>query len=120
MDEEISGTELRDLLEADGEVRVVDIRSPEAYRRGHIQGSENIPFADLADRVAELDGAERVVTVCPHGEASVQAARMISAYEGVDGTVASLSCGVTGWEGDLVADDGDADGSDEAEPDAPF
>lgn len=120
MDEEISQEELRERLDDEG-VCVVDIRSPEAYRRGHIPGSENIPFGDLPDRVEELDDADRVVTVCPHGEASVQAARLVASYEGVDGPVASLACGIEGWDGDLAAADGDGDGeSAESDAEAPF
>lgn len=96
MDDEISAEELRDLREA-GEVRIVDIRSPEAFARGHVPGSENIPFAELTKRIEELDGSDRVVTVCPHGKASVQAARLIDSYEGFDGEVASLAPGIEGY-----------------------
>lgn len=130
MAEQVSQDELEALLEDDADdVRVVDIRSPSAYRRGHIPGSVNIPFDALAERVTELDGADRVVTVCPKGEASVQAARLIAAYEGFDGEAASLACGVTGWTDELAGEEGrdaepDADAAgtdpDEAETDAPF
>lgn len=119
MTAEVSQTELEALQEADGDVRVVDVRSPAAYRRGHIPGSVNVPFDALADRVTDLAGAEHVVTVCPHGEASVQAARLVAAYEGFDGEVASLSCGVTGWDGDLAAGDA-GDAAEDVGADAPF
>jgi rhodanese-related sulfurtransferase len=130
MDGEISVDELAELIEDDG-VRVVDIRSPEAYRRGHIPGSENVPFGDLPDRIGELRGEDRVVAVCPQGKASVQAARLVAAYDGFDGRVESLAEGLEGWQRtgrDLAADDGPASADDEesteAEPadgaDAPF
>ncbi|PSP51147.1 hypothetical protein BRC74_07390 [Halobacteriales archaeon QH_7_68_42] len=79
MDGEISPDELRTLLDDgnDADIRVVDIRNPGAFARGYIPGSENIPAPELTDRVEELDGVDRVVTVCPHGEASVQAARLV-------------------------------------------
>jgi rhodanese-related sulfurtransferase len=120
MDGELSVEDLADLLEADADVRVVDIRSPGAYARGHIPGSENIPFPQLTQRVEELAGADRVVTVCPHGESSVQAARLIGSYEGTaDATVESLREGLTGWEGPVESGEPAApDGSDG--PDAPF
>ena len=115
MDDEISAAELHDRLDSGGDVRVVDIRSPEAFRRGHLPGSENIPFPELTGRVEEFAGADHVVTVCPHGEASVQAARLVGAYEGVDGPVESLAGGLEAWEGpiesaDPAVADGDADG----------
>jgi rhodanese-related sulfurtransferase len=80
-----------------GSVRVVDIRSPEAFARGHVPGSENVPFAELTGRIEEFTGDDRVVTVCPHGKASVQAARLIGSYEGFGGQVASLAPGIEGW-----------------------
>jgi rhodanese-related sulfurtransferase len=110
MDGEISGEELQELLDENGEqppedLRIVDIRNPGSFERGHIPGSENIPANQLTDRVEELDGAERVVTVCPMGKSSVQAARLVGSYEGVDGPVESLHGGLNDWEGPLEADD---------------
>ncbi|WP_232700379.1 rhodanese-like domain-containing protein [Halobacterium wangiae] len=117
MDGELSVDELEALLE-DGDVRVVDIRRRAAFERGHIPGSECIPFHELPQSVDRLDGAERVVTVCPHGESSVQAARLVASYEGLadDARVESLAEGLVGWSGDLET--ADADG--ESTPDAPF
>ncbi|NHN61139.1 MULTISPECIES: rhodanese-like domain-containing protein [Halorussus] len=121
MDAEISPEEVEQLLDADEDVRVVDIRSEEEFERGHIPGSENIPFHALADEIESLDGAERVVTVCPHGKASVQAARLVSSYEGVaDGArVESMAGGLSAWEADL-ARDGDATEETADGADAPF
>ena len=33
---------------------VVDVRSAEAYARGHIPGAVNVPFPDVTGRTAEL------------------------------------------------------------------
>jgi len=126
MDAEISAADLRTLLADDADVRIVDIRSPAAFRRGHIPGSVNVPFGDLTTRIDEVADAERVVTVCPHGEASVQAARLVQSYEDFSGRVESLACGIDGWPEDLEAgtDAGESSGADAADaaegPDAPF
>ncbi|WP_368276877.1 rhodanese-like domain-containing protein [Halocatena pleomorpha] len=99
MDGEITAEELQSTLEADDDVRIVDIRSSGAFERGHIPGSDNIPFEELPQRVEELDGENRIVTVCPLGKSSVQAARLIASYEGTsDTTVESLAGGLDGWE----------------------
>jgi len=126
MDGEIPVDELREFLNTDEsddrsgdiEPRIVDIRNPGAYEQGHIPGSENIPAPELTDRVEELDGADRVVTVCPHGKASVQAARLVGSYEGVDGPVESLHGGLEAWDGPLEAAEPDGEPSDEST--APF
>jgi rhodanese-related sulfurtransferase len=115
MDGEITPESLADRLEADGEEAplVLDIRSPRAFRQGHIPGSENLPLQDLTGAVESVAGADHVVTVCPHGEASVQAARLITAYEEFDGTVESLAGGLAAWEGPIEAGTG-SEGSSSA------
>jgi rhodanese-related sulfurtransferase len=127
MDGEISAEELQELLEANGDVRIVDIRSPAAFRRGHIPKSENVPFGELTARIEDLADAERVVTVCPHGKASQQAARLIGSYDGFSGRIDSLEPGIEGWPYDLETDaeaasDGGSDEDETADegPEAPF
>jgi rhodanese-related sulfurtransferase len=125
MDGEISPADVRDRLDSDAPPRVVDIRSPAEFDREHIPGSENVPFAELPNRVASLEGEDHIVTVCPHGQASVQAARLIKSYEGTaDATVESMHGGLEAWEGPLESDDEEATDrstvtADEG-PDAPF
>lgn len=118
MDAEISPSGVQELLESDDDVRVVDIRPARQFDRGHIPDSENIPFHALADRIDSLDGSERIVTVCPHGKSSVQAARLIASYEGVpdDATVESMAGGLDEWEYGFEANEVEADEG----PSSPF
>ncbi|WP_336362921.1 rhodanese-like domain-containing protein [Halalkalicoccus salilacus] len=112
-DDEITPAELNDLLKNEEEVRIVDIRSPSQFERGAIPDSENIPFGELPQRVEALDGAERVVTVCPHGKASLQAMRLIESYEGLgEADVRSLEGGLDAWSRDYGLD---SDGNEESE-----
>lgn len=105
MDEEITSEELHQLMEAGEDVEIIDIRPEPHFRQGHIRGSVNVPFARLPRQVEDLNGAETVVTVCPHGKASIQAARLVRSYEGIpdDARVASLAGGLEGWEYGLDA-----------------
>jgi len=127
MDGEIGADELRSLLD-DADARVIDIRSPGSFRRGHIPGSENVPLPTIVDEVERFDGDDRVVTVCPHGKSSVQAARLIASYGGFDGEVVSFAPGLNGWDGPLEQSDAadsagttaTADGGSDEGPDAPF
>jgi rhodanese-related sulfurtransferase len=118
MDGEIDPDEVKQLLKSDDPPRVVDIRAPGAFERGHIPGSENVPFPQVPDRASDLAGAARVVTVCPHGEASVKAARLIGAAAGVDGRVESMRGGLTAWDG--VVEQTAARTKADKESDAPF
>jgi len=119
MDAEITPDEVEALLESDDRPRVIDIRSPGAFDREHIPGSENVPFGELPDRIDEFADADRIVTVCPHGKASVQAARLVSSYEGTEAArVESMAGGLEAWDGPLETNDSsDADGE---APESPF
>jgi rhodanese-related sulfurtransferase len=130
MDGEIGTEELRSILEEmeNGEggenhedVRVVDIRSPGAYSRGHIPGSENVPLQELVDDIEQFEGDDRVVTVCPKGKSSVQAARLIASYEGFDGRAESFAPGLSEWDGPVEKGGESVDqGPDDEGPAAPF
>lgn len=118
--DEISPERVAELLALESAPTVVDIRQPPAFRRGHIPGSRNVPFRQLPDRVAELADAERIVTVCPHGKSSVQAAKLINSYEGAtETTVESMTGGLRAWEGAVESGFDDSAEADEG-PDAPF
>ena len=116
MDGEISGPDLEATLESDERPLIVDIRNARQFERLRIPDSVNIPLAELPQRVETLRDADHVVTVCPHGQASVKAARLITSFEGFDGTVESLSCGLTGWDGPVEGEDV----ATEESQDAPF
>lgn len=121
MDGEIDPSELAECLDDgdDTDRRIVDIRNPRSFRRGHIPGAENVPLEALPDRVADLAGADHVVTVCPHGKASVRAARLIGSFEGsADATVESLAGGLEAWDGPLA--EADTAASPDGTEDAPF
>jgi len=103
MSGEIEPVELRRLLEDGEPVRIVDVRSAAAYEAGHIPESENVPFETLTRSIETFAGETRIVTVCPHGEASVQAARLIESFEGVpaQAQVDSLAGGLEAWDGPI-------------------
>jgi|AntRauTorcE11898_2_1112593.scaffolds.fasta_scaffold20160_2 rhodanese-related sulfurtransferase len=103
MDDEVAPEDVEALrADDDVDVCIVDIRNPSSFARGHIPGSRNLPFPELTNAVDALPDAERFVTVCPHGKASVQAARLIASYEDVDAPVESMAGGLTAYDGDLA------------------
>lgn len=119
---EIEPETLRERLEeADGPL-LVDIRGPDAFAEGHLPGSRNIPMADLPQHIEDVADADHVVTICPHGLASVKAARIVEAYRAFDGTVESLAGGLEAWDGPLEAGETETAeaGDGEETPDAPF
>lgn len=122
MVEEVTPEDVRERLD-DEELTVVDIRSPGEFRRGHVPGAINLPMRELTARVDEVEWSEEVVVVCPIGQSSIQAARLLGSYEGLDAdAVKSMAGGYDAWEFGLeTGADGDqsSDGSVDAE-EAPF
>jgi phage shock protein E len=63
-------------LVKDGAV-VVDVRSPQEFKSGHVPGSKNIPLGNLSSKVDELKGKE-VVLVCLSGGRAGQAKNILT------------------------------------------
>ncbi len=51
------------------QVVVVDVREPDEFKQGHLQGARNIPLSQLANRAAELEKFKDkpVLLVCERG-----------------------------------------------------
>lgn len=65
-------------LVADGAL-LVDVRSPQEFAAGHIEGARNIPIDTLSARLGELGppASTTVVVYCQSGGRSTQAARTL-------------------------------------------
>ncbi|SIR98744.1 rhodanese-like domain-containing protein [Natronorubrum thiooxidans] len=124
MDGEISPGEVNELLEDDADVCIVDIRDARSFAHSRIPDSQNVPFHELSRRITELEGEDHIVTVCPHGESSIQAAQLISTYEGTaDARVESMEGGLDkyGMKFGLVSEtDGTDDPDESANAESPF
>lgn len=77
-----------------GQFQVVDVRYPNEWEAGHIDGAVHIPGDYIFDRVGELDPTRPVVTVCRSGSRSAEAAKDL-ASEGFD--VQNLEGGMDAW-----------------------
>lgn len=117
MDGETDPETLQERLAAGDAPLIVDIRSAAAFAEGHLPNSLNVPLPDLPREIDRIAEADEVVTVCPHGKASVKAARIVGAYQDFDGRVVSLAGGLEAWEGPVEREDAEA-GEGQAEADA--
>jgi rhodanese-related sulfurtransferase len=63
----ITPAELQAQREAGGAPLVIDVRSPTEYAAGHIPGAVNIPFEEVAHRIAEVDAPNGVALYCMVG-----------------------------------------------------
>lgn len=75
--------------------QLIDIRPAKKYTTGYIQGSRNIPFTQLKDRLDEIRAIEDpVIIICDIGVQAGAAIQMI----GKD-NVYRLEGGIGGWQG---------------------
>lgn len=88
--------EAAEVLDAEPDAVLLDIRTPEEFVDGHIAGSVNIDFyaPDFADRIGQLDRDTTYVVYCRSGNRSASAMSVFadlgftSVYE-IDGGVLS-------------------------------
>ena len=75
--------------------QLIDIRANKKFVTGYIQGSRNIPFAELKDHLEEIRAIEHpVIIICDMGAQAGAAVQMI----GKD-TVYRLEGGIGSWQG---------------------
>ena len=81
-----------------GKSTIVDVRNAEEFAAGHLRDAKNIPLADLATRLGELEKSKgrSVVVVCQTGARADKAVRQLAAA-GFDDVV-SLDGGLTAWQ----------------------
>jgi hydroxyacylglutathione hydrolase len=76
-------------------VQVIDVRSPEEWRRGHLPGAIHIPLALLPDRIGELDASSPIVLQCQGGGRSSIATSLLQSRGLPD--VSNLAGGYDAW-----------------------
>jgi len=73
---------------------LLDVRQPEEFRSGHIQGARLIPLGELRQRINELPKNREILCVCHSGSRSQAATRQLNAagYQ-----VINLNGGMIAW-----------------------
>ncbi|MEK6807853.1 MAG: rhodanese-like domain-containing protein [Nanoarchaeota archaeon] len=75
---EVLPQELKNELGAKKNILLVDVRQPEEFNFVHLENSVNIPLPEFQSRVNEIPKDAEVVTVCHHGNRSMQAAVILN------------------------------------------
>lgn len=74
--------------------QIIDIRSKKHFETGYIQGSRNIPFTELKDRLADIRAIQvPIIIVCDMG---IQAGTAVQMIDKAD--VYRLDGGIGGWQ----------------------
>ena len=56
---------------------IIDVRTPEEFRSGHVKGSVNIPLDKLQGQLGKIDKKKPVITCCRSGARSGMAADVL-------------------------------------------
>lgn len=93
----VSPTEASELLDADPAPAVIDVRTPEEFAEGHLEGAVLIDVndPDFEARIAELDRDQPYVLYCRSGNRSAAARQVMADLGFVD--VADVDGGITAW-----------------------
>ena len=67
-------------LPRDGSVTLLDVRTPQEYGGGHIEGFRLIPVDELRERLGELERGKPVYVICQSGLRSYIACRILAGY----------------------------------------
>ena len=59
---------------------VIDVRSAEEYKAGHIQGAKLMPLHGLADHLADIPKDKQVYVYCHSGNRSARAAKLLAGH----------------------------------------
>lgn len=60
------------------DVTLLDVRTPEEFQRGHIEGFLNIPVDELREGLSKLDKGKPVYVICQSGLRSYIASRILA------------------------------------------
>ncbi|MCK9898965.1 sulfurtransferase [Parafrankia colletiae] len=91
----VTVTELPVQLPAEGGPMLVDVREPNEWAAGHIDGAVHIPMGEILARIGEVPRERDVVVVCRSGARSAR----VTAHLAREGWQArNLVDGMLGWQ----------------------
>mgnify|MGYP006269157647 CR=1 FL=1 len=102
--ENVDAAEFARLAEDLADAQLIDVRTPEEYEQGHLDGAQlvDIMDPDFAERIAELDKQRPCLVYCRSGNRSFHAG-MFMKQQGFE-KVYNLADGILGWNGAVVTD----------------
>jgi phage shock protein E len=95
--ERVDATQFAEVVATPG-VTIIDVRTPEEFAIGHIDGAVNfnVEGPDFGTQIAGLDPAGTYAVYCQSGNRSVAAVDYMSG-QGING-IFELESGISGWQ----------------------
>jgi len=92
------------LLERDNNITLLDVRTPEEYKKGHIKGARLIPLGELESHLDKLrsDKNKQIIVYCHSGNRSIAASRILKKHGFTPLNVKQGIIGLSGTELEVV------------------
>jgi sulfur-carrier protein adenylyltransferase/sulfurtransferase len=98
--EEITATELNELIVNNPEAQVIDVREPHEYEIARIPRAKLIPLGQIVSRAGEIDSSRAAILHCKGGVRSAKAIADLRA-NGFTGRLINLKGGITAWSDEV-------------------
>jgi len=95
---ETGAKQLHSLMDRNGKVLVLDVRTPQEYAAEHVPGAVNVPINQLSRKIRQMKVAKdtTIVTMCDRGGRSSRAALRLQKM----GYHATSFCRIDSWKKD--------------------
>lgn len=97
----ISVTELKELIDQEGDFLLIDVREENEREIARIESGHHIPMGDITTRYGELDKKQDLVIYCHSGVRSFQVCRLLEMMGFA--RVRSLVGGIDAWTQEIDA-----------------
>ena len=98
--EEITATELNELIKNNPETQVIDVREPFEVEIAKIPNTKLIPLGEVVKRAKEIDGSRTAIIHCKAGGRSAKAIAALQ-ESGYKGKLLNLKGGITAWSDEV-------------------
>ncbi len=97
-----SPKEVYSILNSDEEIVLIDVRTPNEYNAGHINGAINIDVnsVDFINKINELDKNKKYIVYCRSGVRSKHACEIMEKMGFKE--VYNMDGGILSWEGEKL------------------
>lgn len=94
----VSVDEAKEMID-NGEVEVIDVRTPEEFNAGHIPDSKLMPLQVIEGMLSELDKDKKYLIVCRSGNRSAEASGILA--ENGFKNIYNMTGGMNDWKYDI-------------------
>ncbi len=98
--EEITATELNELIKNNPETQIIDVREPFETEIAAIPNAKLIPLAEVVNRAKEVDPSRTAIIHCKAGGRSAKAIAALQ-ESGYRGKLLNLKGGITAWSDEV-------------------